>query len=209
MRHRRNLARLVAVVAITSASACKTWQRMRALEPGLTPPEVAKGHTAAAAQAFPEVQPGTRVRIRAATVVDGRVTGKIVGRAAESFVVDGESGGEFTVPFAALSELSVSHGVSHARGALTGAMWGGGLGLGVGLVFTAVPNSERKSQSGFTLGPPTAAQGVLLGASGGLLIGSALGALQGSEQWERLRLPASIALVPVRRGVGLRFTLGR
>lgn len=170
---------------------------------------LALGGEVAAAQRFPELQPGTRVRIRAASVADKQLTGKITSRTSDAFVVAGERGEGFTVPFAALSEVSVSRGVSHARGALTGAMWGGGLGLGVGLVFAAVPNSERESQSFYTLGPPSAAQGVVIGTASGLVIGSLLGALEGREEWERLRVPVLVTLLPMPRGAGLRFTLAR
>jgi hypothetical protein len=169
---------------------------------------LALGDAAAAAQAFPQLQPGTRVRIRAPNLVDGLLTGKIASRSADSVVVAGEAGEEFTVPFAAMSELNVSRGVSHARGGLTGAIWGAGIGLGFGLVF-AVPNSQHGSQSNYGLGPPTAAEGVLLGVGGGAVIGFSLGALGGSEQWERLRIPASIAVIPVRRGLGFRVALTR
>ena len=170
---------------------------------------LALGDGVAAAQALPDLQTGTRVRIRAPNIVDGQLTGKITSRTAEAVVVAGEHGAEYTVPFAALSELNVSRGVSHTRGALKGAMWGGGIGLGVGLVFAAVPNSERKSQSGFGLGPPTVAEGILLSTGGGLVIGAGLGAISGSEQWERLHLPASMTVVPVSRGISLRFAISR
>jgi hypothetical protein len=110
---------------------------------------------------------------------------------------------------AALSELNVSRGKSHSAGALRGAMWGAGLGLGVGLMFAAVPNSERHSQSGYGLGPPTAEEGILLGCGGGLVIGLSLGGLAGTERWDSVRIPASIAVVPVGRRLGLRFALNR
>jgi hypothetical protein len=171
---------------------------------------LALGDTVAAAQALPELQPGMRVRIRAPNVVDGQLTGKIASRTAEALVVTDERRGEFTVPVAAMSELNVSRGSSHSAGALKGAMWGAGLGLGVGLMFAAVPNSERHSHSGYAgygLGPPTAEEGILLGCGGGLVIGFSLGALAGSERWDRVHIPASIAVVPARRGLGLRFAL--
>ena len=167
------------------------------------------GATAASSQTLPELQPGMRVRIRAPSVVDGRVTGKIASRTAESFVVVAEPGAEFTVPFAALSELTVSRGISHAAGAVKGAMWGGGLGLGVGLMFAAVPHSDAQSGSGFGFGPPTAGQSILIGTGSGLAIGFVLGGLSGSERWERVRPPATVAVVPASRGFGIRFALSR
>jgi hypothetical protein len=162
----------------------------------------------ASAQAYPELQPGTRVRIRASNIV-GQMTGKIASRTADVVVVDDERGTVMTLPFSELSDVQVSRGVNHSRGALQGAMWGGGLGLGAGLMFAALPNSARNSQSGFGLGPPSDAEGVFIGAGGGLVLGAALGALGGSERWERIRVPASIAVIPVRHGVGLRVTVAR
>jgi hypothetical protein len=170
---------------------------------------LALGDTVAAAQALPQLHSGMRVRIRAPTVVDGQLTGKIASRTAEALVVTDERRGEFTVPFAALSELNVSRGKSHSAGALKGAMWGAGLGLGVGLMFAAVPNSDRHSQSGYGLGPPTAEEGILLGFGGGLVIGFSLGGLAGSERWDGVHVPASIAVVPVGRRLGLRFAINR
>ena len=163
----------------------------------------------ALSQTLSELQPGMRVRIRAPSVFDGRVTGKIASRTAESLVVVAEPGAEFTVPFAALSELTVSRGISHADGAVKGAIWGVGFGLGVGLMLAAVPQSDAQSGSGAGLGPPTAEEGILIGTGSGLAIGLLLGGLGGSERWERLRLPATVAVVPACRRFAIRFALSR
>lgn len=165
------------------------------------------GGTVVSAQSLPELRPGMRIQFRAPSVVDGRVTGKIVSRTPASFVVIGEREGEYTVGFAALSELKVSRGVSHAAGAVRGALVGGGLGLVVGAIIGLSENS--RGQGGYTLGPPTFAQGLLIGTGGGVAIGAALGGYEGLERWEGIHLPAPVALLPVRHGLGVRLALGR
>lgn len=167
---------------------------------------LALGTGLASAQVFPQVHSGSRVRVRAANVV-GEITGKITSRTDETFVIDDERGSVYTVPLAALSDLRVSRGVSRSRGALEAAVWGGGLGLGVGFLFAALPDAAHNS--GGWIGTPSNAEFIQIGSGAGLVIGAALGAVGGHEQWEPLRIPASIAVFPLRRGLGLRLTLTR
>jgi len=149
--------------------------------------------------------PGTRVRIGARGILAGQVVGTVNHTTDGSLVVVDEKGGPVTVPINGLTSIEVSRGRSASHGALKGALWGAGLGAAVGLPFAFRPEPSNNTW----WEPTTGTKLVAWTTASGVAIGASLGAVFGSEQWERVKLPARIAVVPTGRGLALRFDVVR
>jgi len=150
---------------------------------------------ASAGAQLAELQPGTRVRVRAPSVVAGRLEGVVVQRVADTVVVTRPNAGPVSLPIAAITRAEVSRGRSRGAGALRGALWGGGVGLALGALAAAAPNEcnanceDEATDVGLVVGTP------VLGAAVGAAVGTAVGA----ERWVPLRVPVRATFAP-RRG---------
>lgn len=146
--------------------------------------------------------PGVRARIRAPGSVSGRLTGTVINRTSDSLSFAMENGVPVQVPLSALTSVEVSRGKSRSKGALKGAMWGGGIGLLSGLFSDS--GEENCTTDCYSRGEYVAAGVIGLG-----LTGAAIGAIIGSESWDRLDVPVRTALIRTRGGptmvVSLRF----
>jgi hypothetical protein len=141
-----------------------------------------------------DLRPGVRVRIRAPGSINGRVTGVVTERSADSLSIAMENGVPFRLPLSAISTVDISQGRSGGRGAMKGAMWGAGIGLLSG-GFSDGAGENCTGDSCFSRGELLAASVI----TGGLA-GAAIGALVKSESWQRLDVPVRAALLPTRGG---------
>ena len=157
--------------------------------------------TAAEAQ-LANLIPGVRARIRAPGSVNGRLTGTVMSRTADSLSIATENGVPLQLPLSALTSVEVSRGKSRSKGALKGALWGGGIGLLSGLFSDS--GDQNCTTDCHSRGEYAAAGAVGLG-----ITGAAIGAIIGSESWDRLAVPVRTALLRTRGGptvvVSLRF----
>jgi hypothetical protein len=142
--------------------------------------------------------PGVRARIRAPGSVQGRLTGTVVARTADSLSIATENGVPVQLPLSMLTAVEISQGKSRSKGAMKGALWGGGVGILSGLF------SDSSTDADVSRGEVIAA-GVLAGAMTGALIG----AFVQSESWQRLEVPVRTALIRTHGGptavVSIRF----
>ncbi len=145
-----------------------------------------------------ELTVGTKARVRAPSVVVGRLTGIVLARGADSVTMSRENATPVTLPLAALTSLEISRGKSHGRGAWKGALWGGGIMFGLGLILPM----EECTDSATTrrCEPGSRGESAVFGAVGGATIGVIVGAIVGSERWERAALPLRVGVLPLRGG---------
>ena len=147
---------------------------------------------------FSSLIPGVRTRIRAPGSINGRVTGTVIGRTADSLAIAMESGVTVQLPLSAMTSADISRGKSRSKAAMKGALWGSGVGVLSGLF----PDSSREDDvsRGEVL-----AEGVLAG----VIAGAVIGALVQSERWERIEAPVRTSLMRTRGGpavvVSIRF----
>ena len=126
----------------------------------------------------------TPVRGKASTGVFGSVTSDTL-----KFVRDDASGSRATLALADVRSVRVSAGRSHGRGFLRGAL----IGTGVGIVTGAIIGAATYSRPDFFVqnrNESAAFGGFLLGL-GGLIAGSAYGALAGTEIWRPVDLESA------------------
>lgn len=139
-----------------------------------------------------ELRPGARARIRAPGALGGEAEGIILARRADTVVVGRPGAASVDVPVPLITRASVYRGRTSGAGALEGAKWGAGIGLGLGLA-----NMGFSDCSGEHCGAGDNVVGVATFAALGAGVGSLVGAVVGSERWERLRLPSRAAASPV------------
>jgi hypothetical protein len=147
---------------------------------------------------FVELDPGTRIRLRAPAAVAGQLTGVVIARSNDSLTVSRSNAMPVTVPFTALTSLEVSRGKSHGRGALKGALWGGGVFLVLGLVLP-IEECDESTPSNIC-GDESRAEGVVWATTSGALTGALVGAIIGAERWERAALPLRVGVRPLSGG---------
>ena len=145
-----------------------------------------------------DMQPGARVRVSAAGALAGRLTGIVMARTADSLTLARSNAGPITVPIARLTRAELSRGKSHGLGAIKGLVLGAGVGLLLGL--TPIPESDCGSGRCDVKQSRAEFMGQMMVGAGGL--GAGIGAIAGSERWERYAMlkPVSLAL-PLRHGV--------
>jgi hypothetical protein len=145
--------------------------------------------------------PGVRARMRAPGSFNGRLTGMVTNRTADSLSIAMENGVPVQLPLSALTSVDISRGESRSRGAMKGAIWGGGVGLLSGLFSDSGGDSCTKNCA--SRGEIMAAGVLGLGATGALI-----GAFVQSERWERLDLPVRTALLRTHGGTTAVVSIG-
>lgn len=143
-----------------------------------------------------ELQPGTRVRLRAPSAVAGCLEGTVVTRVADTVTVTRPNAAPVPIPLAAITSVEVSRGKSRSAGAVRGALWGGGVGLVLGVLAAAAPNEC----TGDCEDEPTDTEMVVATPIVSALIGAPVGAIVGAERWVRLSIPGRAPRVPGRSG---------
>lgn len=157
-----------------------------------------------------ELQPGTRIRIRAPGEIAGRLTGVVTARTADSVTITRQNAAPLAVAVSKLTSLDISRGKSRLRGAGKGTLWGVGAGLLLGLT----PGSKSSCAYGTQSCTPIS-RGEVIGTmvTGSVIIGAAIGAIVGSEVWDRAMIPARVALLPPTRtqsaGIVVGWPIGR
>lgn len=154
------------------------------------------------------LEPGTRIRVEAPTVTDGRTAGSLDSIDAAALHLTLQDGGRLTVPRGAVESIEVSAGRrSHwVRGA--------GIGALVGLAFSgtlAIVGANEGDGELTSLDNAVYAAFILVTTAGGAVVGGITGAFIRTEQWKPA--PASDVQVGVRPvaggglgiGVSLRF----
>lgn len=159
---------------------------------------------APAAGQVAELQPGARIRVRAPTVVAGRVDGTVIARSADSVTMTVPGGPSLRLPIAAITAAEVSRGRSRRDGAMKGLAWGTGIGAALGLLSELGGEEcpDDRCDDGYSTGEYLAASLV-----SGAALGAGIGAIVGAEHWQRLQLPARLALRPGRNGLTLALAL--
>lgn len=151
---------------------------------------------------LPELEAGTRVRIRAPSYVPGEIEGTIVSHRRDSVRINRRYGNAVSVPVSELTRLQISLGRSRPLGAVRGILWGAGAGLAVGAVASLTPNSCTESCG------HEAADHFVFTPVAGALVGAGIGAVLGAERWRTVPLPAQVTVEPSRLGgVAIGFRL--
>ena len=185
------------------------WRRSYVREPG-APLMVAGDRTAAAPPVEPgtgdvRLEPGAHVRVSTGGLRPQRQAGIVELARGDTLFLRFESGRPpRPIPRAAITGLEVSAGRKPA--ALKGAGIGFLIGAGTGLALAAA----LTSQSNDTCGEIGCGWAFLVfgvgGAGSGLLVGTVVGALQGSERWEAV--PTDQVRLGARREHGNAPALG-
>jgi len=170
-----------------------------ALIPAVCGPALAQGEP---------VHAGDRVRISAASLADGRVTGTVVSVDGNGLsIVEATGRPARAFPLNALTRLEVS--VARRSRVVPGALIGGGLGLAAGAAIGAAAGQSCEDEilcPGSTLGAG------VVGAIG-LAVGAGVGALIGltsrTDVWEVVALPGRprAGLSAGRRGLAIVVSL--
>ena len=142
---------------------------------------------------------GTRVRLRAPTVVSGRIEGMVIEMDESSLLIGVNDRVPLRVSRQAISQLDVSTG--QHRQALKGMIMGAGIGLAVfaltGAAYQGDESSSARDWASF-LGT---------GLAGGALWGAGIGALIKTDRWSAVPLErVRVGLAPTQRG-GVRLSL--
>jgi hypothetical protein len=148
---------------------------------------------------FVELDPGTRIRLRAPAAVAGQLTGVVIARSRDSLTVSRSSAMPVTLPITGLTSLEISRGKSHGRGAAKGALWGGGVLAVLGLVIP-MDDCPEETSSATCSTEGSRAEGVLWAATSGALTGALIGGIVGAERWERATLPLQLGVRPLSSG---------
>ncbi|MGZ8376237.1 MAG: hypothetical protein ACXW0Z_03260 [Gemmatirosa sp.] len=148
-----------------------------------------------------ELHPGARVRLRASDSAIGRLEGTITARSGGVLTV-ASAAGQRSVPIARIVRAEVSRGKRWDAGARRGVVWGSGLGLAAGVASLAgYEDCADPSRDGCVRDPHSRAHYVVVGLGTGAVLGTLVGAAIGVEQWDRVELPARVALRPTPAGL--------
>lgn len=119
-------------------------------------------------------EPGTRVRVSAPGILEGRYQGPVLGMRGDTLLLPVENR-DVGVPLPTITRLEISRGRDRMVGALIGGVVGVAVLGGTGLVV------DRTSCTDYCF---AGIAGAVVGAPAGALVG----ALIGRERWERLWL---------------------
>ena len=157
---------------------------------------------AGASAPYPDIRPGSRVRIIAPGVADRRYVGTIVERHGDTLVVARGPDSHVRAPITALSLLEVSRERSRAQGVKRGIVAGALGGAGTGVLMAAVHCGDEnfKCPQGLIAIPAYV-------SVGGAIWGAAIGAVVGGERWETRIRTVGVSVRPVSRGVGMALAL--
>jgi hypothetical protein len=141
-----------------------------------------------------ELQPGTKVRVQAPGAIARRVTGLLIARTTDSITMTRPNATPVSIPLRSLTSLEISRGKSRWRGAGKGALWGSG---SMAVLFAIIPPSGCRDREGRTACEDLGrGESMAIGAVGGAFWGALIGALIGSERWDRASLPVTVGVVP-------------
>jgi hypothetical protein len=149
------------------------------------------------------IAPGSRVRVRAATLVAPLVANFLEQRNDTLvFIEDGTGRGVWSFAIGQIERLERTAGQGGRNRAPTakGAMIGAGVGLFAGVAFAASvkPSNEERQYSRPLTG--------LIGAGLGAALGAFIGSRQQTEQWINVPLPGRLSILPdMRGGLHIRF----
>jgi hypothetical protein len=135
-----------------------------------------------------DLVPGARVRVTAPGTIAGRLEGTVSSRTADSLVVLTNAPAQYRIALRSVESVEVSRGTSRSAGATKGALWGGGIGLAISIPLSGDAESRRSADGG-TMSP---ANFIAIETIGGAMIGAAIGAMIGSEQWARYASPVRV-----------------
>ena len=146
-------------------------------------------------------QPGSWVRVRAPSKVEGDLIGTLVSRTADSIVVARSDSDVLRLPMSALKSIDMYRG----RNWMLGAFIGGALALPLGY-FWGLQNAKVPCYSS-TSTPCVRDKGAVIVLSM-LYLGapaSVIGAFFGPQRWQAIDLPIKVGLSPMStpRGVGV------
>ena len=149
---------------------------------------VAAAPLARAGAQLDALQPGTRVRLRAPSVVAGRAEGSVFRRTPDTvYVARAHGAPPLAIPVIAITAAERRRGRDHGAGAARGALWGGGVGVALGaLAARAAETCEGLGCVGTPSSGAVFAGTVAVGTG----VGAGVGALIGVQRWQRLRVPA-------------------
>jgi hypothetical protein len=145
---------------------------------------------------------GSRVRLQAPTIVEGRVEGMVMEMDESSLLVSADGRASVRVERQAITRLDISTG-RHRR-ALRGMAIGAGIGAVAGLLFT----SDSCDNPVFVCTTSVVESGAL-GTLAGAAYGAGIGALFKTDSWNRVPLElVHVSVAPIRgRGVRLSLSL--
>jgi hypothetical protein len=152
---------------------------------------------------LPEVQQGSRIRLRVAGVVAGNYEGILLTRTPDTLVVGGPSSAPVHIPVARITSLEISRGTSRAAGAMVGVKWGIPITTALGAVLIAAAASDDGCG---TCSPVSVADDVgviAIAAFTGAFYGASIGALIGRERWENFELTPRTSLDGRRGRIGI------
>ena len=151
-----------------------------------------------------ELQLGARVRVQAPAVVAGRLEATVIARSLDAVTLTTPRGAPVQVPLAAITAAEVSRGRGRRDGAVKGLAWGSGVGVTMGLLG-AIGSDASSDACGAEPCDNKLTPGEVVAASfiTGAMLGTGIGAIVGAEHWERLTIPAQVALRPSRAGLAV------
>lgn len=147
--------------------------------------------------------PGIGVRVRAPGVLFDRFEGVYLGHAGDTLLLGNDDRGPVRVPSAAVTQLELSRGRSHWKGALRGALWGAGIGVALGALTVASTTPEDSisgSEKASFLATMTA---------GGAELGAIIGAIVGRRVWVATQPSVLLTAAMDRPRVAVRVAIGR
>ncbi|HYD52103.1 MAG TPA: hypothetical protein VEA99_05730 [Gemmatimonadaceae bacterium] len=160
-----------------------------------------------------ELLPGVRVRLSAPGHVAAGFVATVIASSSDTLLLANRHGVQYRIPTRAVTRLEVSRGESRALGAGRGALWGAGIGAGLGMVVALTAESSTSMPDRPTTYEPLDGEErlavVTVTAVSGAVWGTVIGAIVGSERWERFDVASRVAIVPEARGVSLRLAWRR
>jgi hypothetical protein len=150
-----------------------------------------------------QAMPGDRVRVEARGFMQGRRTGTLVWRSADSITVKTKDAAPLSIPISRVTSIEVSGGDSKRLGTIRGAMWGAPVGTVAGLLdrsSTVYCDTSQCSQAGTTreVRKEFSLVDVFWTTVAGAAAGSIVGYAIGREAWIRADVAprAAVGVLP-------------